>query len=269
MEIKTDATQRAEMPVGATAVLDNRSVEKDYATLLPLLKKGLHVLDVGCGTGAITKGIAEIVGENGYVIGIDSSAHLIATGQNYCKEIPNLELIHLNLFEYQPVEKFDLIVSARTLQWLNNPKAAIEKMKTMLKPNGQLSILDYNHKGMEWKPKPPKSMVQFFKAFLNWRKDAGMDNEIAKKLPEYFQELGFKDIETVTANEIYKKTDPDFLAKIGIWSKVAATRGIQMVQDGYIEEAARLKAIEEYDVWTQTDAMYMIMKLKDVSGRNS
>jgi ubiquinone/menaquinone biosynthesis C-methylase UbiE len=266
MQEPTKATQRAEMPKGANSVLDNRSVEKDYATLLPLLKKGLRVLDVGCGTGAITRGIADWVGETGFVTGIDSSEHLIESGQNQWKAMTNLQLIHTDLFQYEPTEKFDLIVSARTLQWLEHPQAALEKMKTMLARNGTLSILDYNHKGLEWKPKPPKSMVQFYKAFLNWRKDAGMDNEIAKNLPDYFQTLGFKHIETFNANEVYKKSEPDFVSKASIWSKVAASRGIQMVEDGYINDDARLQAIEEYDAWVEKDAMYMVMKLREVRG---
>jgi ubiquinone/menaquinone biosynthesis C-methylase UbiE len=262
----TKATQRAEMPKGTNTVLDNRSVEKDYMSLLPLLKKGLRVLDVGCGTGAITQGIAERVGETGSVMGIDSSAHLIESGQHQWKAVTNLQLIHVDLFQYEPTERFDLIVSARTLQWLEHPQVALEKMKTMLAPNGQLSVLDYNHKGLEWKPKPPKSMVQFYKAFLNWRKDAGMDNEIAKNLPNYFQILGFNNIETLNANEVYKKSDPDFAEKASIWSKVAASRGIQMVEDGYITDEARLQAISEYDAWVENDAMYMVMKLREVRG---
>jgi ubiquinone/menaquinone biosynthesis C-methylase UbiE len=268
MNEPTKATQRAEMPKGTNSVLDNRSLENDYATLLPLLKKGLRVLDVGCGTGAITRGIAEKVGETGTVIGIDSSAHLIESAQNYHSEVPNLTFIHIDLLEYEPNKIFDLVVCARTLQWLEHPKLAIAKMKTMLSPHGQLSVLDYNHKGLEWKPKPPKSMVQFYKAFLNWRKDANMDNEIAKKLPDYFQTLGFKQITTCNANEVSKKTDPDFLQKASIWSKVAASRGVQMVADGYITDEARLQAIEEYDVWIANEAMYMVMKLSSVHGNN-
>ncbi len=61
----------------AGKIFDNRSVELDYSTLLPILKKGLRVLDVGCGTGAISKGIADRVGETGYVIGIDHTESFI------------------------------------------------------------------------------------------------------------------------------------------------------------------------------------------------
>lgn len=261
------ATERAKMPEGTSVVLDNRTLQKDYSTLITVLKSGLRVLDVGCGTGAISKGIAEMVGKNGYVVGIDSSEHLIIKGKEDFKSITNLELIPVDLFEYDPEEKFDLIVSARVLQWLSNPKEALIKFKEFLKPGGQISILDYNHKMLEWEPEPPKSMKRFYRAFLDWRADAGMDNEIAEHLPKYFSELGFDSIEVLNSNEVYQKREKDFIDRARIWSHVANLRGKEMVQSGYLSENERLQAIEEYDEWAKNKAELMIMKLKEIRAK--
>ena len=260
------ATERAEMPQGSATVLNYRSLAKDYATLIPLLKEGMRVLDVGCGTGAITLGIAEKVGKTGQVIGLDESKHLIEEGKALFDLPDNLTLIAGDLFSYEPEEKFDLIVSARVLQWLSNPKAALAKMQTWLKPNGQISILDYNHEELEWTPKPPESMQLFYAAFLKWKKEAGMNNRIAEDLPTYFEELGFQSIESINANEVYQKGNANFLPKIGIWTKVAESRGLQMQRDGYVTNELRLQAIEAYNKWIETDAEQMVMKLNDVRG---
>ncbi|MDB5120764.1 MAG: Methyltransferase [Sphingobacteriales bacterium] len=246
-------------------IFDNRSLEKDYRTLASALKPGLRVLDVGCGTGAISKDIAERVDPGGYVIGIDNTEKFIASGRENYQSTSNLELVHGDLFTYEPAEKFDLIVAARVLQWLSNPKDALKKLKTFLKPGGQISILDYNHEALEWKPNPPQSMQTFYNTFLKWRADAGMNNHIADNLAEYFVEIGFTDIEEFNSNEVYNKQDADFIQRIGIWSKVASSK--QMVEEGYMEDDARLKAIEEYDHWIETDAEQMIMKLKEVRGK--
>jgi ubiquinone/menaquinone biosynthesis C-methylase UbiE len=248
-----------------TKIFDNRSLQSDYATLIPLLRNGLKVLDVGCGTGAISKGIAQMVSPNGHVTGIDNTEAFIKSGKESYYVVPNLELIHADLFTYEPEEKFDLIVAARVLQWLSNPKEALLKFKSMLKPHGQVSVLDYNHTALEWEPEPPKSMQHFYQTFLQWRADAGMNNQIAEDLPAYFKETGFHSIEVFNADEVYKKGEPNFLLKIGIWSKVAASR--QMVEEGYLEEEDRLQAIEEYNHWIETDAELMTMKLKEVRGR--
>jgi len=251
----------------ANKIFDNRSLEKDYRTLIPILRQGLNVLDVGCGTGAISKGIAEHVGPTGHVTGIDNTEAFILSGRETYQNVSNLRLIHTDLFEYKPEEKFDLIVSARTLQWLSTPKEALIKMKNMLKPGGQISVLDYNHEALEWTPRPPESMQRFYATFLRWRADAGMNNQIAEDLTDYLKEVGFDFIQAHTSDEIYKKGDDNFLSKIGIWAKVAGST--QMVEEGYLDNNDRLKAIEEYNHWIQTDAKIMIMKLKEVRGTNT
>jgi len=249
----------------ATKLYDNRSLEKDYRTLKPLLKKGMVVLDVGCGTGAISKDIAKIVGENGKVIGIDNTKKFIESGKTTYAEVANLELIHSDLFEFESAEKFDLIVAARVLQWLTTPKEALVKMKALLKPGGQISILDYNHEALEWTPAPPTSMQDFYKVFLKWRKDAGMNNRIAEDLANMMQEVGLNSIEVRNSNEHYERTNEQFNAKVGVWSKVAGLT--QIVDEGYIEEAYRLRVIEEYDEWIEKEAISMTMKLKEIRGR--
>jgi ubiquinone/menaquinone biosynthesis C-methylase UbiE len=251
---------------GAGKIFDSRTLEKDYSTLPPILKAGLKVLDVGCGTGAISKGIAARVGQSGHVTGIDNTESFIISGKETYKSVSNLTLIHADIFQYKSEEKFDLIVSARTLQWLNNPAEAIIKMKSLLKPGGTISILDYNHTAIEWKPEPPASMKKYYKTFLKWRADAGMNNQVAADIAAYMEEASLNSIEVINANEVYKKGEPDFQSKIGIWSQVA--RSTQMVEEGYLDENDRLKAIEEYEIWIESEAQSMTMKLNEVRGRN-
>jgi ubiquinone/menaquinone biosynthesis C-methylase UbiE len=251
---------------GTAKLFDERSLAADYATLSPLLQKDWSVLDVGCGTGAISKDIALKVGETGYVTGIDNTAYFIQSGKETYADVKNLELIHADMFVYNPMKKFDLIVAARVLQWLNNPQEAIKRLKSMLKPGGILSILDYNHEALEWQPQPPASMRQFYATFLRWRADAHMNNHIAEDLPEYFKKAGFSAIEILEANEVYKKGEDNFLSKVGIWAKVA--QSTQMVEEGYLDDNDRLKAIADYNEWIQSDAQLMIMKLKEVRGTN-
>lgn len=246
-------------------IFDDRSLERDYATLLPILKEGMQVLDVGCGTGAISKGIADRVGKTGSVVGIDDTEAFIESGMETYYSVLNLKLLHADLFLFEPDKTFDLIVSARVLQWLGNPAEAIEKMKTWLKPGGQLSVLDYNHTAIEWQPKPPQSMQHFYRTFLKWRADAGMDNAIADHLPALFAEAGLHSVEVYNADEVYKKGAANFKTKLAIWSKVADST--QVVEEGYLKENERLQAIEEYNAWIEQDAEQMTMKLKEVRGK--
>src|SRR5690606_36097621 len=140
------------------SIINQRTSGNDYNTLKSASNTGLPVLDIGCGTGSIRTDIAYLVGPPGHVIGVDNTEPLIAEGKQRFADVGNLELIHTDFLEFETDEKFDLIVSARTFQSISTLEIAIDKVKSLLKPQGQVSILDYNHEAIHWEPKIPASM---------------------------------------------------------------------------------------------------------------
>lgn len=255
---------RATMPQGANKVLDRRNIENSYSSLLGLLKDGLSVLDVGCGSGAITADIAQRT--SGKIVGIDLSEHLIELAQKNYAHLPNLSFEVANINDYVSPEKFDLVIAARTLQWVNNPAEVVQKMVSLLKKGGKVSINDYNHTKIKWSPAPPQSMLDFYEAFLNWRKDAGFDNEIADNLTSIYKNLGLKEINIVPQHETSIRGEEEFAATTRIWSIVAEIRGKQVVNDGYCTEELRQQAIEEYDTWLANEVQSMTLYLLAVEG---
>lgn len=90
----------------------------DIVEALPLIK-GMRVLEIGCGPGAMAREITKRIGESGYVLGIDRSAkavqQAIAGSQT---EIQSGRLsfrqISIENFELEPGEKpFDIAVAVR------------------------------------------------------------------------------------------------------------------------------------------------------------
>jgi len=261
------AADRAEMPKGANKVLDRRTVENDNGNLLKFLKGDISVLDVGCGSGSITAGIASYIGKKGMITGIDVSEDLIAQAKEQFGEVANLQFFVADINGFDGEAKFDLITSARVLQWLPNPKEVVKKMKALLKNGGCLSILDYNHTNIEWMPQSPASMRKLYDAFLQWRTDAGFDNKIADNLADIFTTCGFKNISVINQSEITTREDEHFESKAGIWKVVAETRGRQLVKDNYITEEERTAAIREYEAWIKEDGQYMKMYLLAVEAQ--
>lgn len=246
----------------ASSIYNQRTLKQDYRTLITALRPGMRILDIGCGTGSITKDIAEVVGPSGYVIGIDHTDSFIQEGKKSFGDIQNLELIHCDLLDFEIDEKFDLIVSARTFQWISTLDKAIDKVKSLLKPNGQISILDYNHEAISWNPKIPFSMQNYYDMFLMWRRDAGMNNRIAYDMADIFEEHGFEQIEILNADEHYERMFPSHADKIKIWSQVAGST--QMVEEGYVSDKERLQAIQDYNNWVDREAISMTLKLREV-----
>ncbi|GAB3913331.1 methyltransferase domain-containing protein [Larkinella knui] len=263
------ATNRAAMPKTANPVLDRRTVENANRNLLKHLKPGLSVLDVGCGSGAITRGIAERVGAQGRVLGIDPSANLIDQARQHSGELPQLEFRQADIYSFESSEQFDVVTCARVLQWLAQPQEALVRLEKLVKPGGFLAILDYNHEKIEWTPEPPEAMKKFYGAFLKWRQEAGFDNAIADHLKDQFLQIGFEKITIEPQFEISRKSDPTFAEESQIWSEVARLRGPQLVQDGYISEEERTAAIETYSEWIATTGESMQLYLLAVEAKKN
>jgi ubiquinone/menaquinone biosynthesis C-methylase UbiE len=261
-----EAEKRARMPTGAHAVLARRTVANANKNLLDLVTQGQSVIDVGCGSGEITKGIAKLVGESGFVMGIDTSEHLIGLAQQNFSTIKNLTFDVADINSYSAERKYDVVTSARVLQWLSNREEVLIRMKNLLKEGGCITILDYNHEKIEFDPELPRSMKKLYEAFLKWRADSGMDNQVADHLEEQFARIGLKNMVVEDRSEESTAGTPSFLDEISIWQKVAETRGIQLVQDHYITEEDRQLAIQEYNDWMVNDATKMKLYLRSVTG---
>ena len=248
-------------------IFDDRGLETDYRTLVPFLKPGMRVLDVGCGTGAISAGIARRVGPEGSVLGMDKNEDSILSGRETYGSIPNLQLITGDLFEWETDQRFDLIVSARALQWVSQPLVAVKRLVELLKPGAWLSVLDYNHEALEWTPPPPQSMLDFYQNWLSWRAADGLNNHISEDLPGYFETAGLVDISTFPSHEVYDRGSSNFMDKLEIWIQVATKH--QTEKKGIGSQAARELCIKEYTEWIPKHAQQMVMKLTEVRGRRA
>ncbi len=267
MQKSDDVTRnRAHMPEGTQTILNARSLDQAHARLSQLLYKGHKVLDIGCGTGAITRGIAEAVTEEGQVIGVDVNSSLIQEAIHTHDSYSHLTFQVGDIYQLPFQDHFDIVTAARVLQWLEDPFAAIKNMVKALKPGGTLIILDYNHEKIKWHPNPPKSMQTFYDAFLKWRSEAGMDNTISDHLSDMFSKADLIDVTETPQHEITNRGDSDFAVRIGIWADVAASRGHQIVKDGFLDEEQRATADSDYRSWIHDGAQSQSMHLIAVEG---
>src|ERR1700677_1725631 len=106
-------------------ILNRRTLRNDHRYLASVLRSGLSVLDVGCGSGAITAGIAEAVGPRGFVVGVDRDQANLELGRREHPAVPNLRLELGDATSLTFHAQFDIVTAARTLQWISEPGLAI------------------------------------------------------------------------------------------------------------------------------------------------
>src|SRR4030042_3277302 len=110
------------------------------------VKKGMHVLDLGCGSGAFTNFIAREVGSKGKVYALDIQADMLKQLERKLskpakKDIKNIKLIEGNAYEL-PFEdnSLDLVNMVTVLQEIPDRNRALQGGKRVLKPGGVLAV---------------------------------------------------------------------------------------------------------------------------------
>ena len=107
---------------------------------------GAKVLDMGCGTGFVTKYIADIVGSVGVVVGIDPDAERIKIAQKKYKDISHLQFHvgdSVTGFPLDDEPYYDFHFSTHAFHWFlpDQKKLYLQKTYQSLKPGGKLAIL--------------------------------------------------------------------------------------------------------------------------------
>lgn len=95
---------------------------------------GERILDLGCGTGHLTAEIAEAVGPEGFVVGIDASPAMVERARN---AHPELDVRLADATEFVPGEPVDAVYSNATLHWIDDQDAALARVAEGLRPGGR------------------------------------------------------------------------------------------------------------------------------------
>jgi trans-aconitate 2-methyltransferase len=102
---------------------------------LVYIRPNLHVVDLGCGTGELTRQLAENL-PNSSVLGLDSSLEMLEKAEQFASA--NLRFEYGNQTELSGT--WDVIFSNAALQWSENHQELIPALFSKLKKEGQLAV---------------------------------------------------------------------------------------------------------------------------------
>jgi ubiquinone/menaquinone biosynthesis C-methylase UbiE len=120
------------------AELALRTAAKEGAFFVPFLRPGMRVLDLGCGPGSITLGLAETVAP-GEVIGVDLQPSQVAQAQalGAARGMMNARFEVADVYRLPfPDGSFDAAFAHVVLMHLREPVRALAEMRRVLRPGG-------------------------------------------------------------------------------------------------------------------------------------
>jgi ubiquinone/menaquinone biosynthesis C-methylase UbiE len=113
------------------------------------IKKGMSVLEVGCGSGAFTTFVARAVSEKGKVYALDIQPEMLkqlesklAKPEN--KDIKNIEVGEASAYEL-PFDNnsLDLVYMITVLPEIPDKNKALQEIRRVLKPGGILAVTEF------------------------------------------------------------------------------------------------------------------------------
>jgi SAM-dependent methyltransferase len=172
------------------------------------LDAGQRLLDVGCGLGDAALALAEHLGEDGEVVGVDASAEMIAVAQKRAggARCQVRFVVGDALALDEPDHYFDVARSERTLQWLTDPRAAVLEMARTLRAGGMISLID-----SDWSTftldVDDDDLARRVRAAMHTER--GRPSNIGRRLAGLVQVAGFKVLAEATATQTWDSWNPD------------------------------------------------------------
>jgi trans-aconitate 2-methyltransferase len=116
-----------------------------FFDLLDLIEpcRGGRVVDLGCGTGELTRALHERTGAS-TTLGIDSSEAMLARSKPHAGGGLSFKLE--DIAEWAPPEPVDLVFSNAALHWVDDHHELFARLTAALRPGGQLAVqMPANH----------------------------------------------------------------------------------------------------------------------------
>ena len=172
-----------------------RTAANSAAYLVPHLRPGLTLLDVGCGPATLTCDLAALVAP-GRTVGIDAAAGIIDSarawaGASGCTTV-SFEVADLFALPFADAS-FDVVHAHQVLQHVADPVAALVEMRRVCRPGGLVAARDGDYPAFTFAPVEP-DMVLAIAAYGRLTRINRAHWDAGRRLLGWAQAAGFTDV---------------------------------------------------------------------------
>jgi SAM-dependent methyltransferase len=239
------------------AELAQRSPHRHAAFFTRHLRRGMRVLDVGCGPGSITAGLADVVAP-APVIGIDIQPALIARAQAAAHGRANLRFEVADLHRLPFVDaSFDAVFANGVLMHLSEPMRALAEMQRVLRPGGIVGVRDPDFATALHAPLT-EVLERWLTLRARVRRFNGGDPCCGRHYRRWLLEAGF--VHARASASIDFAGTHEQTRRQAVFLK-AQLRGVARtaIEQGWIDAPAVRTAMTEIDAWSQRPDAFCAM----------
>ncbi|MHB1584740.1 MAG: methyltransferase domain-containing protein [Acidimicrobiales bacterium] len=207
-----------------------RTAENSAAYLLPRLRPGDRLLDVGCGPGTITVDLAARVAP-GPVVGLDRDAGVVARARAHQAGQPGVGFVVGDLYRCGLADRaVDVVHAHQVLQHLSRPVDALVELRRVTRPGGTLAVRDGDYGAFAWAPADPL-LSRWLDLYHGITARNGAEADAGRHLPGWVRAAGWRD--PVVTSSTWTFADP---ASCRWWGGSWAQR---VTRSAFAEQAER------------------------------
>lgn len=155
---------------------------------------GESVLDVGSGPGFLAGAIADAVGPDGAVRGLDTSPAMNAMAAAHCADRPQVRFDEGDAASLPyPDDSFDAVVSTQVYEYVADVLGAFGEVRRVLRPGGRVVVLDTDWDSLVWHAADRQLHLRVMAA---WEEHL-VDPRLPRVLPGLLERAGFRVVERV------------------------------------------------------------------------
>ena len=157
------------------------------------LRPGMRVLDLGCGAGDVSLLAAELVGPEGYVVGVDRVASAIefAASRAEHRRVGNVAFRHGTDADCGNDAAFDFAVGRYVLTYQPDPAGFARAAAARLRPGGTVAFHEFDTRGGESLP-PIPVFDRVFNEMIHGLGASAISPNVAIRLAAIFAEAGLR-----------------------------------------------------------------------------
>ena len=184
-----------------------RTAENSAAYLLPSLRLGLDLLDVGCGPGTITVDLAARVAP-GRVVGLDVSPEPLDEARRTAERdgvAVSFEVGDVYALK-TPDDSFDVVHAHQVLQHLTDPVAALREMARVCRPGGVIAVRDVDYAATTWFPADP-GLDRWLELYHRVARRNDAEPDAGRRLLSWAQAAGLRDTVATASTYCFASAD--------------------------------------------------------------
>ena len=180
-----------------------RTAEEAAAFLIPHLRPGMRLLDVGCGPGSITAGLVKYIAP-GEVVGIDAEPSVLETARDLAQGVDNLSFEEGSAYAL-PCDDgaFDVAYAHQLMQHLADPAAALREMGRVVRSGGYVAARDSDYQTMISHPRT-EAIEEWRALYTEVVRRNGADANAGRRIASWMARAGFEQVEISTTVAIMR-----------------------------------------------------------------